>query len=350
MSISASATFRDSRPFILVTGLAFFAMLAVLLQWDPPSRQAQLIARKEAEGRWVKPELLVPVWLRKGWTMSTMLAGGVFLCSPWIGRRRRPEMQFHPRPSTPPARKLGFAGVAALMLFAAWQSYPRLFHSLWGDEEYEISCFVLDQANPQPNGSIKMVPLPWATTLWDMRKPTNHVGYSVLARLAHQTFFHRGMGPRDPWFSEAILRSPLFVAGLLLVPASFWALQVWGFSPWWSLLLLVLHPWFERFNSDARGYGLMMLGTTLLLGVLGKALQTAKWSWWVAFALGQFFTLWCCLQGVYLVAGLNLAALGFLAQGTLKMDARILQAGRWLCAGVAALLPLIIMLAPCWPQ
>src|SRR4051812_33439075 len=132
----------ESSRYIRVTGLVFFVMLAVLFSWKTPRKEAELIARKEAEGRWVRPELLVPVWLHKGWGMSTAGAGLLLLCSPWLGRRRTTSMRFHELPSARPRQKYELAGVAALMIFGAWQSYPRLFHSLWGDEEYDIALFV----------------------------------------------------------------------------------------------------------------------------------------------------------------------------------------------------------------
>ena len=55
-----------------------------------------------------------------------------------------------------------------------------------------------------------------------------------------------------------------------------------------ALLLLVLHPWFMRFISEARGYAFVMLGSTALVGLLGRALQSGQWRWWLGFGFVEF--------------------------------------------------------------
>jgi hypothetical protein len=339
-----------SRGFQLVSGAVLLIMIVVLAGWKRPVHEEMLIAKKTEEKRWVRAYLLIPVWLRKGWIAGTAVAGVVFLGSPWLARRWQESMSFRATPPMPALKRWEPVACAGLMVLAAWQSYPRLCHSLWGDEEYEAAVFILGEPLRKEDGSLTPDQIPWSQTLWDMRKPTNHVGYSVLARLVHDSVFKRSNGPRDPWFDEALIRLPTLVFGLLVIPAMFWALRVWGLRPWWALGFLLLHPWFMRFISEARGYAFVFLGATVLMGLLGRALQTGRWRWWLAFGFAEFLTLWCCLQSLYPVTGINLLALACLMDRGLQSDARWLQMGRWITANLLGATLVLVMMAPCLPQ
>ena len=105
--------------------------------------------------------------------------------------------------------------------------------------------------------------------MWSFRKTTNHLGFSALARLSHDTFFVKKTGPTDPFFSEALIRLPVFIAGLLFIPALCWCCWVWGLRFGAVIALAaVSHPWLMRFGSDGRAYGLIMMGMPVMLGML----------------------------------------------------------------------------------
>jgi len=336
--------FRESRNFLIVWAVIFAALLTVRVTVDRPEKQERKIEKLKAEDKVVAPEAYVPVWLYKGLQANLVLAGAILLAGPWLGRRRKADMKVMDAPATAPLHRWEIVACVALMGLAAWQNSPRLFHSMWGDEEFNASRFILDQPERQPDGSIKMEERSWVTTLWNMRKPTNHLGYSTLARLTHDTFFTKTTGPTDPWFSEALLRMPVFIAGLLMIPALFWSLRVWGLQPWWALLLLIAHPWYIRFGVDGRGYGFVMSALALMIGVLGRALQTGKWPWWIIFGFGQFFAMWSNMQAVYSCVALNLLAAAVL----LRQDWVLV--GRWVVANFVTLMLIVGYMAPCWPQ
>ncbi len=270
--------------------------------------QERRIAERKASGSAVAPEAYVPVWLYKGLQANLVIAGLLLLASPWLGRRRPKDIRLVPEPAHAPLKGWEIALCAGLMGIAAWHNAPRLSHSMWGDEEFNASRFILQYVDRDDGGALHIHERPWITTLWNMRKPTNHLGYSFFARLTHDAFFRPGNGPTDPWFSEALLRTPVFIAGLLLIPAFLWALRVWGLRAWWGLLLLLLHPWFTRFGVDGRGYGFVMLCAAMMLGVLGRAVQTGRWRWWLAFGLLGFVLIWSNLQGLYPLVALHLTA------------------------------------------
>ena len=104
------------------------------------------------------------------------------------------------------------------------------------------------------------------------------------------------------------------------------------------LLLLLLHPWFTRFGVDGRGYGFVMLAGTVMLGVLGRAVQTGLWRWWISFGLLGFVLIWSNLQGLYPLVALNLTAFACLLHKELTWDARRLLATRWITAGIMTLM------------
>lgn len=353
-SLFARIPWRGSLPFIIACAVVLLSLFAVKEAMggtgSAEKRLKRLQEKSRAGGGNVAPEAYVPIWLYKGLKANLVLVGALLLASPWLGKRRSPEMEFMPPLETKPVGRWEVIVCVALMGVAAWHNYPRLFHSMWGDEEFNASRFILDRVERQPDGSLKVTPREWTTTLWNMRKPTNHLGYSVFARLTHDTFFQKSTEPTAAWFSEALLRTPVFVAGLLLIPAFLWALRVWGIRAWWGLLLLLLHPWYTRFGVDGRGYGFIMLGAVLTLGVLGRALQSGRWLWWALFGLGNFFIIWCNLQGAYPAVALNLTAAVCLWELGLKNPSTWLLARRWFVANMITLVMVVGWLAPCWPQ
>jgi hypothetical protein len=349
MSLLSRIPLRESRNLIVICAITFLALATVFLSIHRPAKEERIIRKHLAEGKVVIPESYVPVWLYKGLKANVVIAGLALLASPWLGQRRG-GLAFVPAPASEPLRRWELIACVALMGFAAWQNAPRLHHSMWGDEEYNASRYILDNVERTAEGKLEITPRSWMTTLWNMRKPTNHLGYSFFARLTHDAFFEKKTGATDPWFSEALLRAPVFISGLLLIPSLLWSLRVWGLQPWWALLLLVVHPWFVRFGVDGRGYGFVMLGAALLLGILGRALQTAKWRWWIAFGLGNFFIIWSNFQSIYLVAALNMAAMIALWQNDLKPFARWLLLRRLCLVNVLSLVLIVGYLAPCWPQ
>ncbi len=349
-SLISRIPFRESRIFIISCMLIFMTLLAVILAVPRPIKAERAIEKRKMEGKTIPTESYVPVWLYKGLQINLVLVGALTMASPWLGRRRKSGMQFLDKPEIKYWSRTQTAVCVLLLVYASWQNGPRLFQSMWGDEEFNASRFILDDVERQPDGSIKIEPRSWTTTLWSMRKPTNHLGYSFFARLSHETFFQKTTDAEAPWFSEALLRAPVFLAGLLTLLMMMWSLRVWGLNGWWTVLYFTVHPWFVRFGVDGRGYGLVMLGITALMGITGKAVQTGRWRWWVLLGLGQFFILWSNFQSVYLLAALNLMIFVSLLDRRLTMAARWLLLARWLSGNMLTIVVILAYLTPCWPQ
>jgi len=302
-----------------------------------------------AEGKTIPPHWYVPSWMWKGLLVNLGLAGALVALSPWAGRELSKKEEDNVKKRKPMARWEW--GVLALIVgMAAVQNAPRLGHSLWGDEEYTMKRLIAPEIERDDRGLLVIQDIPWSTTLWSFRKPTNHIGYTVVARCFHDLFFTAGQGPKDPLFSERLIRFPVYLAGLLSILALVWACRVWGFGGGALFMAFAYsqHAWFMRFGVDARAYGFVLLLVPFLIGLLGRALQTGLWRWWLLFAFAEFFLFWSYFGAVYVLVAFNVAAgLAILFGG--KKD-QTLMGLRWLVAnGVAAML-VIALMAPCLPQ
>ena len=162
---------RESRTFVVACAVVFAVFLIVLLRWPHPVKEEKAIAKKNKEvaelkasgatvptSAYPKIEHYVAVWLRKGWAINTGIAGAMLLMSPWLGRRRRAEMKFINLLEPKPLKWQGCAVIAGLMIFAAWQNSPRLFLSMWGDEEFNASRFIVDEVSRDDAGAITITP------------------------------------------------------------------------------------------------------------------------------------------------------------------------------------------------
>lgn len=344
---------KESLPVVAACLVLFAALLTALIVVDRPKKEEREIERRKAAGQTISPTQYVAPWLYKGLKANLVLAGLLLVASPWLGGRKPQGLELQEMPQKPDGTGSGKWKVWAcvgLMGVAAWHHAPRLFHGMWGDEEFNASRFILPQVERAKDGTLEIKERSWKTTLWSMRKPTNHLGYSALARLSHDTFFKPSNGPQDPFFSEALLRAPVYVAGLLMIPACIWALGVWGISGWWSVLLLMLHPWYLRFGVDGRGYGFMMLAVVLAIGAIGRALQTGQWRWWLLLSFLGFEMAWSNFLGLYPLAALHGAILAGLCFGGLSGEAKWFLAKRWLVCGVVSGMFMVGYLAPCLPQ
>ncbi|MCB1225834.1 MAG: hypothetical protein KDK99_08510, partial [Verrucomicrobiales bacterium] len=113
------------------------------------------------------------------------------------------------------------------------------------------------------------------------------------------------------------------------------------------VLLHALHPWVTRFGSDARGYGLVLLLMPLLLGCVGRGVQTGKWRWWLLLTFVQFYLVWTHLSAVIAVAATELAAFIFILKQPRERRAALL--GRWAAANLLSGMVFLQLFAPCLP-
>lgn len=338
-------------PYFRLTAALFVTLVVLLLAVERPVKMERRIAERAATlGKDAPTHWLIPVWLWRGLAVNTGLAALLVALTP-LAARPLPPRNSSSAPTHALSRRDRWILAAASTLFLA-STLPRLDHSLWGDEEYSMKTYIAAQPVQGEDGTWKMETRPWSTTFWDYTRPTNHVGYTVIARLFHEALFRPDPDPAPdaPWFSERAIRLPVLLAGLGALFSLVWCCRVWGFGAGaaWVALGYVGHAWLVRFGADARGYGFVLFLTPLLLGALGRALQTGRWRWWLGFGFIQFYLVWTHLGVVHMLMALNLAAVWLLFR--LPRAERLVQSSRWAVASIASVMLGLGLLAPILPR
>lgn len=343
---------RFRNRYFYITASVLMALVVVLVCVDRPVKAERKIVERIASGKAVPPHWYVEPWMWKGLIVNIGLAGLLVAATPFASRKLGGGYEREYGTTRPFARweRIVLAGV---IVVAAVQNSQRLGHSLWGDEEYTGRQLIADEVERDADGHLVFQKRSWLTTFWSFRKPTNHIGYTVVARAVHDTFFRPGTGPKDPWLSETLIRLPVFLAGLLSILALVWACRVWGLGNGAVFLAFayVLHPWFVRFGVDARGYGFVLFYIPLLFALLGRALRTGRWRWWMAISLAQFHLFWTYFGAVYFLVTFHLAALVLiLTERDRSKEDRWVVATRWAVANVVSAMLVVALMAPCLPQ
>lgn len=349
LALPPAVRFPSTSLYFRLTAALFLVLFTTLMVVDRPIKiEKRIVERQEIQGKEAPTHWLVPVWLWRGLAVNTALAGLLVALTPLA---RRSVFAGEP-PAVPPSmpffRREKMLLAAAVLLLAA-STAPRLGHSLWGDEEYAMKTYIAPEIVKTAEGGVQLKPRSWVDTLWDYQRPTNHIGFTVLARVCHDTFFTPGIGPTDPWFSETLMRLPSFFAGLASILTLVWGCRVWGLRQGigWIALGFAGHAWLVRFGCDARGYGFIVLLVPVLLGTLGRAAQTGRWRWWLGFALTQFAILWIHPGAIHTVAAANALAVALVWRH--PSGQRLALAARWLVAGLVTALLVIGLMAPCLP-
>lgn len=270
----------------------------------------------------------------------------------WAAWRQVPKTWFHYRK----AHNSWYWWIAliACTLLGLWLRLPMQESSLWWDETWGVQRVIVGDWETDPEDSDKLIRAEpsWADTLFHFSKPTNHVTYSVLARLSHE--FWLWLHPETPNdFSEAAIRFPALFFGLLLIWTGADLCRRWGFPVAGLVfaLIIAMHPWFIRYSADARAYTLIALFSLLLLQNGLALLTSTSRRYWLTFALILAFTLWSFPFIFLFAAPLSL--------GILLIGARYPETTglpplnfflRWLSMHALALVLVLPLVAPLVPQ
>jgi hypothetical protein len=296
------------------------------------------------EERWVPhARSLLPVAL----LINAALLGVIALSYRWWTRPWAPAVST----PIPLARCWHRWALLACMIFTVGMNLPRMGISLWGDEEWTLRHNVVGEYRWSAKmGKLKFYPVSWGEAVWDYRTPNNHGFFSLLAKLSH-TFLHRPQNtPEALPFSEWTLRVPSLLAALLALALLYQVMRELG-QPEAGVVaaaLLALHPWFVRYSTEARGYGLLFALWPLAVLMLVRGLRTGRFRWWLGFGLFQGLMLWTWMLALHWVLALNLSALGLLL--TRMDDPQRVLPRRWLLGGLAGAMLALPALLPAVPQ
>ncbi len=283
---------------------------------------------------------------------NLLVAGGLLAGSKWLARPcgEAPGIDGETQRLSGWALLVGVVSVVLAAGVFAYYAGPRLSHGFWVDEETTARQLVFGnytRVDTTGKGSLfgeKVVvkPVPWRSTLWLFRTPNNHPFYSLSARASH-ALFSKIVPPAPLHFSEWPLRLPVFLSAIGALGILALLLVRLGFptAAMIAPMLVALNPWFIRFGSDARGYGMTFLFAPLCALFLWRALQAGRWRYWSALALCQFLLAWSHGSGVYFLVGLNLwgfAAPWLWKPGMVKDEALARNGRLFLASSVSAML------------
>ncbi|CAN5231410.1 hypothetical protein BH23VER1_BH23VER1_18120 [soil metagenome] len=327
--------------YLPLLGVAVACVAYLLTADEPPSSFSERLAERVADGKPIPIRWHMVIGLWWGAAFNALVCAGLLVLGPWI---TRPVSTRHPYRRPPGTRWPILLSVAAAMAYSGVANAPRLSHGLWGDEETTLLKAVFGEFSSDGGGGLSFEPRPWHDTLFNYKSTNNHVLYSVAARLSMGQFSPApdSSDPAAPYFSEAAMRLPAFVAGLAALPALAWFVGMLGFrraaalAPW----LLALHPWFVRYQTEARGYGLVLVLAPLALALLLGALRHLRWRWWLGYAATQFALFWAYPGSIYLLVSFNLAALIYMVVAERR------AIWRWLLANALSTMAVVAVMAP----
>ncbi len=332
---------------------ALLALVIFLIEaekpWDPEI-WAQPIADFRRE-EWV----IIGLWWAA--VVNVFILLGLILTTRWwltIGSGHTPaeasrKLSQASLPS--PHNAVWVTGVLGACIVATLLAIPRMDLSLWGDEEHSLrQCVLGEHRIDEDTGDLYYRPHKTWENLWEYAGPNNHFLFTFLSRGALERWHDNGW-QGGIYFNETLYRLPSLVAGTLTLIAVALLMRTLGFpragiiASWF----LAIHPWFLRYMSEARGYALMMLFSTLAVLCLFKALRTSRWLWWGLFALCELLFLFSYPGALYLALTLNVAALVSITIERKKVPA-MPQLWRWLVSNTMAAIVAIQLLAPTVPQ
>lgn len=237
--------------------------------------------------------------------------------------------------------------VGVAMVVSAAFAAQRLNHGLWGDEEYALRRAVVGAYKMDKDGLPYLSHLKWRDTAYSYKKPTNHILYSLLAKVSLGA---ASLGIKRDSLSdlEWAYRLPAFIAGVASIGALAWMMAEYGFflAGVTSAFLLALHPWHLRYASEARGYSLVLLLVPLLLVLAKRGIDTGRWFYWGLYGLIHFLLLYTWPGTLYLLLILNLGLLFLFCTRLVPTNC----IGRWFaCLAIAAMVVIQLMF-PLVPQ
>jgi len=189
---------------------------------------------------------------------------------------------------------LVFLGLAAVTAFRRWNLISRIWKRFWLDARQSLGhlrlqkrdlgflagvlaliflavVFRMENANSPMKHDEAYTYITFSRSLFsaitDYSKPNNHILHSILV------FFSTKIFGKGAW----VVRLPAFLAGVLLVPASYW-LASRLYDRWTALGTAFLVAWFPplvAYSNDARGYTMVALFALITLA-LGDHVRKEK--------------------------------------------------------------------------
>lgn len=336
---------------VLVGALALVLLTARLLL--PASPQAVGNIQEALKNHKIAdPGDFVSIYLPKALLIDAGLCA-VLLLMWWWGRREISTRNDDRMPGVKPGeRRVLWMVVALSMLASGVLNGPRLQLSLWNDEVTALRYFMVGGVRRvKKDNTLHVEPATWTQTAFGYWRPNNHVLYSMAARLSQQAW-PRSKDKTAPYFSEAALRLPAFLAGLAAL-ATLGGLSICLGLPrvgMVAVVLFALHPWHVRFTTEARGYAFLLMLAPALLTSLVKGSRTGRWRWWLCAGILQFLLVYSIPLSIYIIVPAVCGAGLFVLRCWITGRDRITVLMRLGCGGLLGAMLAMPLMLPLFPQ
>jgi|GEM_PF-788804 len=357
-----------SRILIAIFATTVVGYIILLCSWHPLDKGAARIVDRIASGKPVPPHYYIPVWGYYAAVANLVVSALGLGIALWWGRKMA-RRSIVPAPldtterSAPLPTPVLISALLAIVV-GMFLNSPRMHQSFWGDEERTLKSFTVGHYESKLTDSgieTEFDPVSWRYVFFDYRSTNNHILYSVVAKLSHHLFHRPSDDPDRNFFTEWTLRLPAFIAAFLGILALAWALCQLGFgrAAFWAPWLLVAHAWFTRFSTDARGYGMVILFSALLIGTVADVIRRPdRWRPWICLGILSFAMMYTYPGAIYSLGLLHVVALLGVWFSRPKPDhsaqeiraTKIDASLRWLFCGLGAALIFAQLFGPCIPQ
>ena len=356
--LTAAAKSLRSDPLRLILLIGTIALGIWLWESEKPweGNGAKRIARGDRLG----VEHYVAMWTWWAALANLGILSLLFLSRPWWQKWTQPEDSGDADRGWPQrhwqTRGVPMWSVTILLLamtFAAVYRGRLLNRQLQRDEQDNLRRNIFGYHERQPDGSLIFEDVSWQDTFFENRLANNPILFSALSSASlklWQKFSKEG----NERFNLTAVRIPAFLAGIASLAAVWWALNVFGFiraAPL-AALLLAIHPYHADYTLQARGYSLVILFVTLAAACLLRALNSAHWRWWWAFAASLVAMFYAYAGSVYAVIALGSVALASVLAmlGRGRRQTGLAQLTRLAVCGLVAAGCYLQLIAPSIPQ
>ena len=296
-------------------------------------------------------------WVRTGLLVGSWFAAGVGLTAALTARWWARWSLGPPAPAEVPSGWqaplwsrlvlcVAVAGAGAIRL------PPLAGNILWDEQDNLRRNFHGYYQFQSPAAQPKWVEATLMDALWENERGNNPHLLSVLSHTGLAVWRALTGEPRER-YDRVVLRWPSAVFGLLSLVSLWWMLNAAGLprlAPW-AVVLAAAHPLWAEFTFQARGYGLSLFLTPIVLGMGWRMVKFGRWRDGVWFGVAEFASLMAFPGSLYCIATLNLALAVMIGWAWRKGDSGArARFWRWVVVNTAAATAFGWLMAPAFPQ
>jgi hypothetical protein len=252
-----------------------------------------------------------------------------------------------------PVSKVEWAALAGFIALAVVYVSPRMTQTLWNDEQVSIGTSIVGETLLDIETGLpeRYKSIGWLDVWFGYKNPSNHVVYSACARALHDI-----APPTEAeggwYFREWTMRIPALVCALAAL-ALLWILvrrELGAAAGWATAFIFAASPWWVRYSTEARGYGMLLGWATLLLLCGRRALRRGDLASWAWVGVAEFLAIYTWPLAAHFVFWVNVGLATHLYSREPTWAQRWAAMRPWLSTGMVALACLLPLCLPLLAQ